>query len=48
MPDAERVQEIVTYDLVPELESYLHEIGKRLHSSLDENEEMARQFANKG
>ena len=30
---------MVTYDIVPELESYLLSISKRLHSSLDENEE---------
>ena len=29
---------------MPEIESYLHAIGKRLHSSLDENEEIAKQF----
>ena len=44
LPDADRVQEVVTYDIVPEIESYLHAIGKRLHSSLDENEEIAKQF----
>ena len=29
---------MVTYDIVPEIESYLHTIRKRLHSSLDERE----------
>mmetsp|Transcript_12841 Transcript_12841/g.17287 ORF Transcript_12841/g.17287 Transcript_12841/m.17287 type:complete len:141 (+) Transcript_12841:184-606(+) len=44
MPEPERVQEVVTYDIVPELESYLNSIGKRLHSSMDENDEMMKQF----
>lgn len=30
---------MVTYDVVPEIESYLHTIGKSLHSSLDDLEE---------
>ena len=29
---------MVTYDVVPEIESYLHTIGKDLHSSLDDLE----------
>lgn len=36
LPDKERLQDIVTYDLVPELESYMLAIDKRLHQSLDE------------
>ena len=39
MPDLSRLQDIVTYDIVPELESYLHTISKSLHSSLDQREE---------
>ena len=35
-PDANRVQDMVTYDIVPELESYLHSIGKQLHGSIEE------------
>ena len=30
----------MTYDIIPELESYLNEIGKVLHSSIDEQEEV--------
>ena len=41
MPDLSKLQDMVTYDIVPELESYLHSIGKRLHTSLDGLEESA-------
>lgn len=30
---------MVTYDVVPEIESYLHSIGKTLHSGIDETED---------
>ena len=39
LPNAEKVQEIVTYDIVPEIEAYLNDINKTLHSSIDEIEE---------
>ena len=44
MPDKERLQDIVTYDVVPEIESYMHAIDKRLHSSLDDFEDTLGQF----
>ena len=30
---------MVTYDVVPEIESYLHSIGKTLHGGIDETED---------
>ena len=47
MPELSKIQEMVTYDIVPELESYLHSIGKRLHSSLDEQEKIAKTKLNR-
>jgi len=38
--DTTRIQDMVTYDIVPEIELYLHSISKRLHSSLDDQKEM--------
>lgn len=38
MPDADKIQDLVTFDIVPELESYLHTIAKDLHSSIDKIE----------
>ena len=34
--DRERIHEMVTYDVVPEIELYMHQTVKDLHSSLDE------------
>ena len=42
LPDAAKLQDIVTYDVVPELESYLLEISKTLHGSLDATEDHMR------
>ena len=39
LPDATKVQEMVTYDIVPEVETYLQDIVKTLHGSIDEIEE---------
>ena len=39
LPDAAKVQEMVTYDIVPEVETYLQDIVKTLHGSIDEIEE---------
>ena len=44
LPEKERLQDIVTYDVVPEIESYMHAIDKRLHSSLDDFEDTLGQF----
>ena len=37
---------MVTYDVVPEIESYLHTINKTLHSSLDEMEKSGEDYEN--
>jgi len=38
--DASRIEDMVTYDIVPELELSMHKACKRLHSSLDEQKLM--------
>ena len=48
LPDSTHIQDIVTYDVVPELESYLLEISKQLHSSLDETEAHMKKYQKAG
>ena len=40
LADAHKIQDLVTYDVVPELEQQIHQMSKRLHSALDEQAEM--------
>ena len=47
LPDATKVQEMVTYDIVPEVETYLQDIVKTLHGSIDEIEESLKDDASK-
>ena len=47
LPDATKVQEMVTYDIVPEVEIYLQDIVKTLHGSIDEIEESLKDDASK-
>ena len=47
LPDKEKLHDIVTYDIVPEIESYMHAIDKRLHSSLDDYDDTLGQFGKK-
>ena len=48
LADAGRIQNLVTYDIVPEIELYLHSVCKRLHSSLDEQKMMFKDKNDKG
>ena len=36
LADNDRIHEMVTYDVVPEIELYMHQTVKDLHGSLDE------------
>ena len=48
LADASRIQNLVTYDIVPEIELYLYSVCKRLHSSLDEQKMMFKDRNDKG
>lgn len=44
LPSGERLKDLITYDVVPEIESYLLEVGKRLHISVDASDATKKQF----